>query len=129
MFAPRNASEFARVLRPDGLALVVIPHDHHLRELRAELPLLDIDADKRDRTIAALERSLELDAEEEIVSAHTLPATDSADLLRMTPNHRHLDDAAIAAIAAAGDRTVTFAMRLLAFRRRERAATAPQELP
>lgn len=34
VFAPRNPSEFARILRPAGLLVVVVPGAEHLRELR-----------------------------------------------------------------------------------------------
>lgn len=35
VFAPRHVTEYARVLRPGGLAVVVTPRDGHLAELRA----------------------------------------------------------------------------------------------
>jgi 23S rRNA (guanine745-N1)-methyltransferase len=46
VFAPRNAAEFARILRPDGRLVVVVPSARHLEELRAERMLLDIPAEK-----------------------------------------------------------------------------------
>lgn len=46
VFAPRNAAEFARILRPDGTLLVVTPTAAHLRPLVAMLGLLSVDEDK-----------------------------------------------------------------------------------
>ena len=54
VFAPRNAAEFHRVLRPGGLLLVVTPGPGHLAELREAAGLLAVDADKEER----LERTL-----------------------------------------------------------------------
>ena len=48
VFAPRNAPEFARVLRQDGLIAVVVPTPAHLRELRVRGAMLDIPAGKSD---------------------------------------------------------------------------------
>lgn len=55
VFAPRNAAEFARVLRPTGALVVVSPSPQHLQEARDLLGLLDVDRDKPER----LQRSLE----------------------------------------------------------------------
>ncbi|BDZ53159.1 hypothetical protein GCM10025870_02320 [Agromyces marinus] len=46
VFAPRNPGEFARILRPGGRAIVVVPRADHLGELRSEGTLLDIPPDK-----------------------------------------------------------------------------------
>ena len=75
IFAPRNGGEFARVLRPGGRLVVVVPAEAHLRELRRTGALLDIPAGKADRvaeqlaesgfhaeTATTIEYSLETDA-------------------------------------------------------------------
>jgi len=46
VFAPRNAAEFARVLRPGGRAIVVVPTRAHVRELREAGAMIDIPAEK-----------------------------------------------------------------------------------
>jgi 23S rRNA (guanine745-N1)-methyltransferase len=46
VFAPRNPAEFARILRPDGRLIVVVPRAGHLRELRDGGMLLDIPPEK-----------------------------------------------------------------------------------
>ncbi|MBB5130950.1 23S rRNA (guanine745-N1)-methyltransferase [Thermocatellispora tengchongensis] len=54
VFAPRNGPEFARVLRPGGVLVVVTPEPDHLRPLVGMLGLLSVDEDKERR----VERSL-----------------------------------------------------------------------
>ncbi|MCC5577181.1 methyltransferase domain-containing protein [Microtetraspora sp. AC03309] len=49
VFAPRNPSEFARVLRPEGTLVVVTPAAGHLRPLVERLGLLSVDEDKERR--------------------------------------------------------------------------------
>ncbi|WP_448809981.1 putative RNA methyltransferase [Agromyces bauzanensis] len=46
VFAPRNPSEFVRILRPGGRLVVVVPRADHLRELRERGLLLDVPAEK-----------------------------------------------------------------------------------
>jgi 23S rRNA (guanine745-N1)-methyltransferase len=118
VFAPRSPSEFGRVLRPDGLLLVAIPGDAHLGEVRAMLPLLGLEEDKLERTVARLAGSFALAGEDALEYDREMPAEDILDLLRMTPNHWHLmDDAALAGVAALDPIRVTISMCLLRFRR------------
>ncbi len=46
IFAPRNLSEFHRVLRPNGRFVVVTPLPGHLQELRETVGMLDVGEDK-----------------------------------------------------------------------------------
>jgi 23S rRNA (guanine745-N1)-methyltransferase len=46
VFAPRNAAEFARILKPGGTLVVATPTAAHLRPLVDRLGLLSVDADK-----------------------------------------------------------------------------------
>ena len=55
VFAPRNPAEFARVLRPGGRAVVVVPGPGHLRELREGYGLLDVGEDKAERVRESFE--------------------------------------------------------------------------
>jgi 23S rRNA (guanine745-N1)-methyltransferase len=55
VFAPRNGAEFRRVLRPDGILIVVTPAGHHLRELVRPLGLLSVDEHKSDRLAGSLD--------------------------------------------------------------------------
>jgi 23S rRNA (guanine745-N1)-methyltransferase len=86
VFAPRNAAEFARVLVPGGLLLVVTPRENHLRELRESGAMLGIQPDKRATLDAgltasfalvdrqALEYSVQLDAPAQLLVAAMGPA-------------------------------------------------------
>ncbi len=55
VFAPRNAAEFARVLRPGGRLVVVTPRPGHLGEVAGRAGLLGIDPAKDER-LACLAR-------------------------------------------------------------------------
>jgi len=119
VFAPRNPVEFARVLHPHGLALVVIPNPEHLRELREHLPLLEIDADKRERTEERLAGRFELVGLERIEHRMTLAPGEAVDLIRMTPNYWHADEPALRAAARLGETAVTASVSVLRFRKRQ----------
>lgn len=49
LFAPRNGAEFHRILRADGLCVVVTPTVAHLAELVCSLGLLTVDRCKQER--------------------------------------------------------------------------------
>ena len=117
VFAPRNAAEFARVLKRGGLLVVVIPDARHLAELRERLPLLGIEPGKRERAIERLGDAFRLEAERVIEYRRALEAEDVLDLVRMTPNAWHLDAEDIEPMKSWPRTDVTFAMRMLSFRR------------
>jgi 23S rRNA (guanine745-N1)-methyltransferase len=54
VFAPRNALEIARVLRPDGVLVVATPTPDHLAELVDPLGLLAVDPHKEQRLLTPL---------------------------------------------------------------------------
>lgn len=54
VFAPRNAAEFARILRPGGTLIVVTPAADHLHPLVERLGLLSVDEDKERRVAQTL---------------------------------------------------------------------------
>lgn len=54
IFAPRNPSEFRRLLGTGGRLIVVTPGDRHLRELVSALGLLEVDERKQERVEAQL---------------------------------------------------------------------------
>jgi len=124
LFAPRNPAEFARIVVPGGLLAIVIPTAEHLRELRAALPLLGIQAGKRAALQAqfadASTGAFTLTATVPLAFALDLTAQDAADLLLMTPNAHHLTDAALAEHAATLPRRIGARCELLLFQRRRR---------
>jgi 23S rRNA (guanine745-N1)-methyltransferase len=100
VFAPRNAAEFARVLRPGGRLVVVTPRPGHLAEVAGQTGMLGIEPAKEERLAASLEghfspltaRNLDLDL--------SLGPADVANLALMGPAGHHLDREALASLAA-----------------------------
>ncbi len=97
VFAPRRGAELARVLRPDGVLLVVTPEPHHLGELRAFIPLLAIDADKERRLAETLDGDFERESARPLSWTMALAPAAVELLVRMGPSARHLEEAALAA--------------------------------
>ena len=102
VFAPRNAPEFARVLRPGGRLVVVTPRPGHLEEIAGP------GRDAGDRTgqgrAARGVPGQALRARRSIRNldlALTLSPRDVANLAYMGPAGHHLDRAALAALEAA----------------------------
>ena len=120
VFAPRNAAEFARVLRPDGALLVARPAEDHLAELRALVPgMVDVDPRKEERLQRALDPHLQEVEREELRIPLALTGQAARDLVAMTPSARHGDPAATAAVPDGGETLeVTLAVRLSAHRPR-----------
>ncbi|MFV2103814.1 putative RNA methyltransferase [Micromonospora sp. LOL_024] len=114
VFAPRNGTEFHRVLDPTGRLLVVTPAADHLAELVEALGLLRVDPAKADRVAASLGGHFT----EESVAVHrrvlTLTGPEVTTLVGMGPSAWHTDPAGLAArIAALGEPVgVTVAVRL-----------------
>jgi 23S rRNA (guanine745-N1)-methyltransferase len=107
VFAPRNGPEFRRVLRPDGLLLVVTPAADHLGELVAALGLLRVDPDKAQRVADRLDSSfVQVGA-----SAHRRTMTLTHDEVRtvvaMGPSAWHAEPARLAATVASLPEAVT----------------------
>lgn len=113
VFAPRNAAEFARVLRTDGLLIVVIPRERHLDALAAALPLLDIDADKLERTIAQFSGSFEPVTVDELEYACSLTGDFLADLVQMSPSYHHVGESGVAQARGLGRMDVTLRFSVL----------------
>lgn len=117
IFAPRNPGEFGRVIRRGGVLIVVIPSDDHLKELRAELPLLGVEPDKLERTVRQLRGAFHLVGEEELEYPAEMATDDIVDLLRMTPNYWHLGETTLADAVALGDMEITLGFSILRFQR------------
>ena len=100
VFAPRNPAEFARVLRPDGVLVVVTPRSAHLQELRAALGLLDVDPVKQERLAAGLADGFTPAGEVDVRYEAAWSRSRVVDLVAMGPNAFHLDDAAVRERAA-----------------------------
>ncbi|TDC67666.1 methyltransferase domain-containing protein [Actinomadura sp. GC306] len=90
VFAPRNAAEFHRVLRDDGLLFTVTPSPRHLGPLVEALGLLTIDERKTERTDAALAGYFKLDLRREIDTQADLTHEEVATLVGMGPSAHHV---------------------------------------
>lgn len=87
VFAPRNPSEFSRVLRPGGALVIVVPTTRHLAELRDDYGLLGVPADK---TAAVAEAFAGWHPQVERVEADLdLSADEVSQLIGMGPNAFH----------------------------------------
>lgn len=88
IFAPRNAAEFARVVRPGGQLVVVIPAPQHLASLRERFSLLGIEADKPAKIAAQLSNFASRGTQAVRVPLR-LDEPALRGLIMMTPNARH----------------------------------------
>lgn len=90
IFAPRNFAEFARVLRPGGVLVVVTPEPDHLARLRAGYGLLDLEPDKAERLHAqAAEAGFEAVGAQTVDFTFDATGRQVADLIAMGPNAFH----------------------------------------
>lgn len=93
VFAPRNPSEFHRVLRPGGRLVVVRPTERHLAELRARIHgMVTIDHEKEQRLHRALDPHFEPIITQQVEYPMWLAGIGARDLIAMTPSARHVSD-------------------------------------
>jgi 23S rRNA (guanine745-N1)-methyltransferase len=97
MFAPRNANDVQRVLRPGGAWIVVVPVEGHLAQLRDRLTLLGIPASKVEDVTSTLPEGLRLDSVHPFRHDLELSRHDAEQLVRMGPNRHHVSDEALTA--------------------------------
>ncbi|HSP51933.1 MAG TPA: methyltransferase domain-containing protein [Cryobacterium sp.] len=116
IFAPRNPSEFHRVLREDGMLLVVVPQASHLQELRAAGLALDVPANKSDHLSEALSPAFFLETRDELSYSLSLDAAQASALIGMGPSAHHTDAEALKD-RLSGLQTVTASFELLGYRR------------
>lgn len=128
VFAPRNAAEFARVLRPGGRLIVVTPRPGHLAEVAGQTGMLGIEPSKDERLTASLADQFAARGGRELDLALSLSPSDVANLALMGPAGHHLDGGALAArVAGLPPRTAVSAQfRISVFEPLKSAATDPQ---
>ncbi|GAA2737579.1 putative RNA methyltransferase [Actinocorallia aurantiaca] len=90
VFAPRNAPEFRRVLRPGGRLLVVTPTAAHLSGLVGPLGLLSVDERKDERLAETFEGVFRLDEAGTVTMPLDLTGEEAATLVGMTPSAHHV---------------------------------------
>lgn len=103
VFAPRNPTEFSRVLAPGGCAVVVTPRPGHLAGLEVVGPLLAVPEQKADDVVAAFEGLLVEVHREELDYVMTLPQDLARSALAMGPAAHHVPSAASPAAADGPD--------------------------
>ncbi|MFC7756056.1 class I SAM-dependent methyltransferase [Tsukamurella soli] len=89
VFAPRNATEFARVLAPGGAVVVLTPTARHLRELVGPLGMISVEDGKVARLDATLGRHFELVDRQRLDWIMELAADAVDDLVAMGPSAHH----------------------------------------
>jgi len=95
VFAPRPGAEFARVLRDDGVLLVVTPTAEHLAGLVGPLGLLRVDPDKEERVSARLDRHFRLDRLDTVARPVTFTHDEVTAVVGMGPSAWHADPRAL----------------------------------
>ncbi len=122
VFAPRNPDEFARVLRPGGALIVVVPTARHLTELREAGAMLEIPDDKDAAVADRLGRS-GFDLRASVRVDYTIEADPVARewIIGMGPSARHGRQGDSVRREASGDDadtlTVTVSVDVMTFQR------------
>lgn len=91
VFAPRNAAEFRRVLRPNGALIVATPTERHLAELVEATGMLSVDASKEERLGRALDSDFVLTTSENVEAALSLTRSQANAIAMMGPSAHHPD--------------------------------------
>lgn len=89
VFAPRNAGDFSRVLKPGGTLLVARPSANHMAELRSSADLIKIGGAKEEDLERKLAPYFETVHAERVEAVLTLSHQDVLDLVMMGPNRHH----------------------------------------
>lgn len=120
VFAPRHPAEFARVVRPAGVVIVVVPTAGHLAELRSAASMLDIPSGK-DELVTSRFAAVGLAAEcaLHVEYRQDIDAARRAELVAMGPSAHHPTSGPgeNSKTPAPGDQPVTISVDVLTFRR------------
>jgi 23S rRNA (guanine745-N1)-methyltransferase len=95
VFAPRNGAEVARVLKPGGALIVVVPTGRHLIELVEPLGLLTVDERKLERLAAKLDPHLSASGASALEWTLGLSKEEVMDVVAMGPSAVHVNTAAL----------------------------------
>ena len=117
IFAPRNAEEYARVLSPGALLLVVIPGPDHLHQLRSTLHLLNIEESKQQHVVEQFSAQFSLLTTRTLSYTLRLHKPEISWLVMMTPNYWHLSQESRSALEQLETIQTTIETTFLLFRR------------
>lgn len=125
IFAPRNAAEFARVLRPGGRLVVVTPRHGHLAAIAAATAMLGIEEGKEARLAEAMGSHFDAETSTVVDIPLALTRQEAADLAFMGPAGHHLDrlDLSERLLAMPEPVQAEANFRLMVFRPKEPAMT------
>ncbi|WP_026554739.1 putative RNA methyltransferase [Arthrobacter sp. 35W] len=96
VFAPRNAAEFARILRPGGTVVVVTPLPGHLAAVASATGMLGVQPDKEEALVAAMSGWFRPGPVHTLEYQVELDRADVARVALMGPAGHHLDADAVA---------------------------------
>ena len=86
IFTPANYKEFARILKPEGVVIKVVPGPHHMGQLReAAAPLLRNKDYSNEEVLDYFEQHFDLQQRSLVTRTMAVSPEDLADLVRMTP--------------------------------------------
>lgn len=125
VFAPRNAAEFARVLRPAGRLVVVTPRSGHLAAIATVTGMLGIEVGKEARLAEAMRSYFDAETGADVDIPLALTRREAADLAYMGPAGHHLGRAELSERLQAVPELIQAEahFRLTVFRPRTPAAT------
>lgn len=120
VFAPRNAAEFARVIKPNGRLVVVRPTQDHMAEIRDSAGLIKIGGKKEEDLERKLTPYFETVQQETYGQPLVLSHRDIEDLVMMGPNRHHTTIEKLRAAIAElpNPATTTMKVEITAYRRR-----------
>ena len=118
IFAPRNSSEFARILKPGGFLVVVTPLPQHLAEIAHDAGLLGIQDDKESALNQSMASHFSVLGSHELLVPLLLSPADIANVALMGPAGHHLDPVELGARLdqRPGRSPATAAFRISVFR-------------
>lgn len=117
IFAPRNPTEFARVIARDGILIVVIPAPEHLLQLRTVLGLLNIEEQKEEHIKEQFASGFEFVTSSNIAYTMPLNREQIEQIVMMTPNYWHLTDETRGAIQKIDEVETAAGFIIMVFRR------------
>ncbi len=118
VFSPRNPGEFARVIAPGGILVIVIPQRGHLHLLRSLAPLLGIQEGKEERLLAEYGDDFEHLSTTPVEYDLVLSGDEVIDLITMSPTFRHIKPESLDALRDLAEAPADVRVNVLAFRRR-----------
>lgn len=95
IFAPRNANEFARVLKPKGTLVIVTPRPQHLAEVAQTAGMLGMQPEKQAALVESMGSHFRLASSHEVTIPLRLSRQDIRNVALMGPAGHHLNSAGL----------------------------------